>query len=125
MHFYPDRFSSVTLSLKFNKEDKSHSKIGLGILVKLLGLLLVNKDTSGFTANTRWDEIAPYKTFIVKSKYKFGISDETKAQMAERDKVRKSILKAKNGEKAVLQAKYKKLRNLVNKNIRRDNIAKC
>ena len=37
------------------------------------------------------NEIAPYKTFSVKSKYRFGLSEDTKTLMATRYKLRKSI----------------------------------
>ena len=37
------------------------------------------------------DEIAPYKTFTIKSNYKFGISNNTKEMMKKRDKTRANI----------------------------------
>ena len=63
------------------------------------------------------------KTFNVKTNYKFGISENTKKLMSKRDKLRKSISKAKQNEKVILQQQYKKIRNKVNTNIRNENIA--
>ena len=37
------------------------------------------------------DEIAPYKSFIIKSHYKFGISKSTKDLMKKRDQTRENI----------------------------------
>ena len=57
------------------------------------------------------DEIAPIKSFKVKSRYKFGLSAETKMLMASRDLTRKNISKANDSNRAVLVKKYKILRN--------------
>ena len=65
--------------------------------------------------NLALDEVAPYKTFTVKSNYKFGISPETKKLMKQRDNTREKIKYADNSEKVLLLAKYKRLRNLVNR----------
>ena len=77
-----------------------------------------------FTINTdkALDEIAPFKTFQIKSNYKFGISIETKELMHQRDITRNSIKKAKGSERLILSSKYKKLRNLVNQKIRNETI---
>ena len=53
------------------------------------------------------NEIAPFKTFTVRSNHKYGLSEETKKIMKSRDQVRKSISKANHSEKATLQIKYK------------------
>ena len=37
------------------------------------------------------DEVAPVKTFIIRSQYKFGLSDDTKKLMHDRDVTRGSI----------------------------------
>ena len=59
----------------------------------------------------------------VKSHYKFGISEIAKALMIKRDQSRASIKQAGPSEKAVLLVKFKKLRNLVNSNIRNESVA--
>ena len=68
------------------------------------------------------DEIAPVKSFTVRSNYKFGISEETKKLMADRDQTRMKIKKSENNQKALLMVKYKKLRNLVNSRLRKETI---
>ena len=45
------------------------------------------------------DEVAPFKTFTVKSNYKFGISPETKLLMKQRDDTREKIKSTSNSEK--------------------------
>ena len=64
------------------------------------------------------DDIAPYRTFTIKSEYKFGLSSETKDLMAKRDQTRKKLSSADQNERLILLAKYKKLRNLINNRIR-------
>ena len=64
--------------------------------------------------NTALDEIAPFKTFKIRSSYKFGLSDKTKELMKLRDLVRNKISSCKGNEKVVLNQKYKALRNQVN-----------
>ena len=68
-----------------------------------------------FTDNTNkaLDIVAPFKSFQVKSNYKFGISPETKDLMRQRDSTRANIKKAKGSERVILSTKYKKLRNLL------------
>ena len=84
----------------------------------------VNEMVDIFTINTEkaLDEVAPYKSFLVKSNYKFGISAKTKELMRKRDTTRANIKKAKGNERSILTSKYKKLRNLVNQNVRRATI---
>ena len=38
--------------------------------------------------NLGLDEVAPYKTFTIKSNYKFGLSTETNLLMKQRDETR-------------------------------------
>ena len=72
--------------------------------------------------NTALDEVAPIKLFTVKSNYKFGISDDTKEIMKNRDATRAKISKASTKEKSILWPKYKKLRNRVNARIRKETV---
>ena len=41
--------------------------------------------------NLALDEVTPFKTFTVKSNYKFGLSNETKILMKRRDATRDKI----------------------------------
>ena len=59
--------------------------------------------------NEALDDIAPYRTFTIKSGYKFGISEKTKQLMKDRDINRKRISQSKGQEKSTLQQKYKNL----------------
>ena len=43
------------------------------------------------TLDEALDEIAPMKTFTVKSEYKFGLSDRTKKLMRDRDHTRMNL----------------------------------
>ena len=72
--------------------------------------------------NTSLDNVAPVKSFTVKSHYRFGLSEASKELMIKRDNARAAISKAGPSEKIVLLNKYKKLRNLVNSKIRAENI---
>ena len=65
------------------------------------------------------DECAPWKKIKIQQNYKFGVSDKTKELIKERDGFRKSIHMSPN-EKKILHDKYKKLRNRVTNQIRRD-----
>ena len=67
--------------------------------------------------------VAPCKTFKIKSQYKFGLSEDTKKLICKRDKTRSAISKAESSEKPILIKKYKKLRNLINSNIRKESKA--
>ena len=84
----------------------------------------VEKMAENFNINIEeaLDEIAPYKTFTIKSNYKFGISNNTKEMMKKRDKTRANISKAKGNEKITLLNKYKKQRNSVTSQLRKENI---
>ena len=68
------------------------------------------------------DEIAPIKTFTIRSQYRFGLSDNTKKLMHDRDCTRGKIKNASSDEKKILHSKYKALRNKVTRNIREENI---
>ena len=68
------------------------------------------------------DMRAPFKTFKIKSHYKFGISNETKDLMSKRDNARLLMKTASKSERIILHAQYKKLRNCVNKKVRLENI---
>ena len=59
------------------------------------------------------NEVAPVKTFVVRSQHRFGLSDSTKELMKKRDKTRGAIKNASNQEHAVLNKQYKSLRNRV------------
>ena len=59
--------------------------------------------------NKALNSIAPFKTFTVKSQYKFGLSVSTKSLMEKRDKTRGQISKASPKAKIILQAKYRTL----------------
>ena len=48
------------------------------------------------------DICAPYKSFTIKSHYKFGLSDETKDLMLKRDNTRLKIKNAEMTEKIIL-----------------------
>ena len=68
------------------------------------------------------DEVTPIKTFKIRSHHKFGLSEVTKELMKQRDDARERIKKDHSTEKIILLEKYKKLRNRVNIQIRKDNI---
>ena len=64
------------------------------------------------------DEVAPIKTFSIRSQYRFGLTDKTKEIMHARDVTRGQIKNACSlSEKSILQSKYKALRNKVTRNI--------
>ena len=64
------------------------------------------------------DEIAPMKTFAIKSQYKFGLSQETKDLMKKRDQLRKNLSTASHSEKSIILTQYKKIRNVINNKIK-------
>ena len=66
------------------------------------------------------DEITPFKTFTIRSHHKFGLSVVTKELMSQSNKCREKIKRASHMEKQIHVEKYKKLRNLVNHQIRKD-----
>ena len=66
------------------------------------------------------DERAPVKTFKIRNQNKHGISDKTRSLIKERDNARKAINKSTDMDKKVLHVKYKKLRNKVNNELKKD-----
>jgi hypothetical protein len=70
--------------------------------------------------NKALDEVAPFKSFTVKSQYKFGISDVTKLMLQKRDQTRSMIKMAAGNQKQEWYIKYKKMRNMVNNSIRKE-----
>ena len=83
----------------------------------------INEKVRIFTNNINeaLDEVAPIKNFKIKSSYKFGLSDKTKELMRIRDHTRNQIKNSTNQEKQILLIKYRKLRNSVTQQIRKDN----
>ena len=71
---------------------------------------------------TSLDECAPRKTFKARYNHKFGISEATKVLIKDRDNARRSIKSKSTAEKVVQQAVYKKLRNRVISELRKDKI---
>ena len=73
----------------------------------------VNEMVSIFSDNINraLDQIAPVRTFTIRSNHRFGLSENTQELMKKRDSTRKSIKDAGSQEKAVLLEKYKILRN--------------
>jgi hypothetical protein len=65
------------------------------------------------------DECAPWKNIKIQKIYKFGISNKTKQLIKERDKIQKLIDLSPN-EKKIMHERYKKLRNRVTNQIRKD-----
>ena len=72
--------------------------------------------------NEALDQIAPVKTFKVKSNHKFGLSDNTKELMRKRDRTRSRIQGAVGNEKGVLSKQYKVLRNKVTAQLRKESV---
>ena len=52
------------------------------------------------------DECAPFKSFKIKPKYKFGLTPECKLLMAERDAIRKNLKKSSITERKAQMIKY-------------------
>ena len=77
-----------------------------------------------FNANvlSALDEIAPIKTFKIRSNHRFGLSESTRELMKKRDKTRNEIRTAATKEAAILIKQYKILRNRVTSQIRKENI---
>ena len=68
------------------------------------------------------DVVAPVKNFVIRSRHRFGLSENTKELMKKRDSTRKSIAAAKGQERAALLTQYKVLRNKVTSQIRKENV---
>ena len=73
-------------------------------------------------SNEALDEVAPYKEFTVRSKHRFGLSEETKLLMEKRNEARLAVSKVNGNQKVIWLQKYKKLRNQVNNKIRKDTV---
>ena len=69
------------------------------------------------------NDCAPWNEIKVRSNHVFGLSDDTKEAMKERDKMRENVKKSSPTEKRAMQLKYKKQRNMVTSMQRKDNIA--
>ena len=84
----------------------------------------VNKMVDIFNANVQaaLDQVAPVKSFKIRSNHRFGLSESTRELMRKRDRTRNEIRRAANKEKATLIQQYKTLRNRVTSQIRRENI---
>jgi hypothetical protein len=82
----------------------------------------VNVMAECFNANVTkaLDICAPLKTITVHSKHKFGLSENTKALMSERDNIRKKMYKYSSSERKVFHLKYRKLRNAATNQSRKD-----
>ena len=65
------------------------------------------------------DECAPWKNIKIQKNYKFGVTKETKELIKERNNVRKLIHLSPN-EKIIIHERYKKLRNRVSNQIKKD-----
>ena len=66
------------------------------------------------------DQCAPVKSFKIRNQNKHGISEQTRSLIKERDVSRKAVTKCSYTEKAVLHAKFKRLRNKVNSELKKD-----
>ena len=69
------------------------------------------------------DKCAPKRIIKVHLAHKFGLSEKTKTLIAERDKLRKNLHKLSPNERKIAHIKYKKARNLVTNQIRKDTKA--
>ena len=68
------------------------------------------------------DEVAPFGVITIRSNFKFGLTDETKDLMKQREAARIKIKSSVGNEKQVWNMKYKKLRNTVTSRIRKETI---
>ena len=71
---------------------------------------------------TALDQVAPVRSFKIRSNHRFGLSEEVKELMRKREKTRAEIRGASTKEKGVLLQQYKTLRNRVTSKIRKENI---
>jgi exonuclease III len=67
------------------------------------------------------DQVAPVRTFKIRSNHRFGLSDGVKELMKRREKARAEIRSASTKEKGILLQQYKTLRNQVTSKIRKEN----
>ena len=84
----------------------------------------VNQMVNVFNLNIQaaLDQVAPVRTFKIRSNHRFGLSEGVKELMKKRDKTRAAVSKASTKEKGVLLQQYKALRNQVTSKIRKENI---
>ena len=68
------------------------------------------------------DQCAPVKTFKIRNQNKHGISNHTKTLISERNLTRKKMKDATHSEKVILHEKFKRLRNKVNSELKKDTI---
>ena len=59
------------------------------------------------------DEVAPFGVITIRSNFKFGLWDETKDLIKQREAARNKIKSSVGNEKQLWNVKYKKLRNTV------------
>ena len=75
------------------------------------------------TMDEALDEIAPLKSFTIRTQHKFGLSDRTKKLMEDRNKTRMKIaIGNSSSQKKIIMQKYKTLRNQVNSSLRKDSV---
>ena len=67
------------------------------------------------------EECAPMTKFKIGTNYKHGLTQETKNLIKKRDELRKEMKRSPN-EKKTLHERYKKLRNRIMNDIRKDRI---
>ena len=84
----------------------------------------VNEMVTVFNKNIEMalDEVAPVKTFTIRSNHRFGLTDSTKELMKKRDFTRGQIKSASVQQKGVLLQQYKAFRNKVTSKIRKENV---
>ena len=68
------------------------------------------------------DEVAPIKSFTVKTHYKFELSNQTKDMMEKRDLCRLQMKGSSTSKRLILHQQYKTLWNKVTAMIRKDNL---
>lgn len=81
-----------------------------------------NAKSLGETIEEALNICAPLKTFKVRENHKFGISENTKKVIKERDFARQQIKDKSPTERVIQHQKYKSLRNRVNSLIKSDTI---
>ena len=68
------------------------------------------------------DECAPIKEFQIRRNHRFGLKEETRKMMKERDSLRKKIGKSDEIRRKEFQEEYRKIRNAVTNKVRQDTI---
>ena len=72
--------------------------------------------------NESLDEVAPFGMITIRSNFKFGLSESTKEMMKKRDAARSMIKQSSGNQKQIWNEKYKKIRNAVTAQIKKDSI---